>query len=257
MSGITPLIDTLLHQVLGKRADVPPAKPLNQPVKPTAPSEAPRAVHSDSRLDARAPAPTSGDVARGQSPGTRPLPVSANAPPSALTHLSGTARTIGDLLVRFPAPASAVSPAAPLMAAGETAAPALLAQRIEGSIRDSGLFYESHLARWYQGKLPPSQLMREPQMLRTREFLPLPTSPAQGAVVPGGGQLPSLAARVQALTPPVPFLPPALHPRGEGMPPAALQAAAPAAKSPVAPGTPTTSQPPAAQAGDPVARGAA
>ncbi|XKE45417.1 flagellar hook-length control protein FliK [Halomonas organivorans] len=256
MSGITPLIDTLLHQVLGKRADVPPAKPLNQPVKPTAPAEAPRAVHSDSRLDARAPGPTSGDVAKGKSPGARPLPVPGNAPPSALTHLSGTARTIGDLLVRFPAPPSVVSPAVPLMTAGSSAAPGLLAQRLEGSIRDSGLFYESHLARWYQGKLPPSQLMREPQMLRTRQFLPLPTSPAQGAVVPGGGQLPSLAARVQALSPPVPFLSPALHPRGEGMPPAALQAATPAAKSPVAPGTPTTSQPPAAPGDGQGSRGA-
>ncbi|MCO7218134.1 hypothetical protein NH448_23220, partial [Halomonas sp. OfavH-34-E] len=55
MSGITPLIDTLLHQVLGKRVDVPPTKDPNAPVQPVDPGRGPGAVHSDSRLDARRP----------------------------------------------------------------------------------------------------------------------------------------------------------------------------------------------------------
>ena len=35
MSGITPILDTLLHQVLGKRVDVPVARQTPEPVRPT------------------------------------------------------------------------------------------------------------------------------------------------------------------------------------------------------------------------------
>ena len=47
--------------------------------------------------------------------------------------------------------------------------------RLEASIRDSGLFYESHLKRWFQGETPRQQLLREPQMQpgpRPAAFLP-------------------------------------------------------------------------------------
>ena len=58
MSGITPILDTLLHQVLGKRVDVPVARQTPEPVRPLSPAEAPPAVRSDSRLDPRtAPLP--------------------------------------------------------------------------------------------------------------------------------------------------------------------------------------------------------
>lgn len=248
MSGITPLIDTLLHQVLGKRADVPLQKPLNQPIKPTAPSEAPRAVHSDSRLDARAPAPSAGEVARQRAPGgSAPAPPAGAPPSSALTHLSASARTIAEVLMRFPAPPSAVSPAAPLVAPGQTASPDQLAQHLQASIRDSGLFYEAHLARWFKGELPRQQLHREPQMLRTLHFTPLAAATSSGSA---SASATALAARVQAATPPVPFLPQAVHPRGEGMPPAAARAAsapgasagtspAPQGASPATPGAPS------------------
>ncbi|MFG6176453.1 flagellar hook-length control protein FliK [Halomonas sp. THAF12] len=211
MSGITPLIDTLLHQVLGKRVDVPAPKPLNQPIKPTAPSEALKAVHSDSRLDARAPAPKAGEAAKGASrgaPAQAPASPSPGAPLSALTHFSATARTIADLLVRFPAPTSAVSPTAPLMSPDATAAPEQLAQRLAGSIRDSGLFYEAHLARWYKGELSRQQLDREPQMLKTLRFVPLLQASTS---LSGEGRATEatslLAARVRAAMPPVPMLP--------------------------------------------------
>ena len=44
MSGITPILDTLLHQVLGKRVDVPVARQTPEPVRPLSPAEAPPAV---------------------------------------------------------------------------------------------------------------------------------------------------------------------------------------------------------------------
>jgi hypothetical protein len=50
------------------------------------------------------------------------------------------------------------------MSTAETASPQTLATRLESSIRDSGLFYESHLKRWFQGEGSRQQLWREPQM---------------------------------------------------------------------------------------------
>lgn len=87
MSGLTPLIDTLLHQVLGKRVDLPTARPLNPPVTPLLPSEAARAVHSDSRLDARLPQVLLDVAGRPASSPGQPAPPPAQAS-SATTTLS-------------------------------------------------------------------------------------------------------------------------------------------------------------------------
>lgn len=40
---------------------------------------------------------------------------------------------------------------------------AQLAQALEGALRGSGLFYESHLAAWAQGRMPLAVLLAEPQ----------------------------------------------------------------------------------------------
>ncbi|SDN88166.1 hook-length control protein FliK [Halomonas shengliensis] len=176
MSGIAPLLDTLLHQVLGKRVDTPPPQDLNQPVKPTSPADAPRALHSDSRLDARpgtAQAQGTRRAAAQVGEGATPAPRQEGAPPSSSqTHLSSAGRTIADLLMRFPAPPSILTTRTPLVPAGQVADPAQVATRLESSVRDSGLFYESHLGRWYKGELPRQQLEREPQMWRTLRFSP-------------------------------------------------------------------------------------
>lgn len=164
MSGITPILDTLLHQVLGKRVDVPLARPLPDPVKSLLGAEAPPAVRSDSRLDPRAlPARESGVPAGEARPGSAPAPTSHAAPGSTRTHFSPAARTIADLLARYPAPPSAVRPPAPLMSPGEQGAPELAA-RLRGSLEQSGLFYESHLQGWFQGRRDATALAREPQM---------------------------------------------------------------------------------------------
>ena len=218
MSGITPILDTLLHQVLGKRVDVPVARELPLPVRPLQPGQAPPAVRSDSRLDPR-PAPT-GDTARGAAAGERPAaaPAAPAAPPaggSTRTHFSAAARTIGDLLSQYPAPPSALRPSAPLLALGE-AAPADVAARLRGSLEHSGLFYESHLQGWFRGERSLEQLAREPQMRLFRDAL------AGAGLTPG----------------PVRERPGA---------PAAATASAPAPSSPAtatpAPGTPAPSTP--------------
>ncbi|RUR29175.1 flagellar hook-length control protein FliK [Vreelandella nanhaiensis] len=169
MSGITPLIDTLMHQVLGRQGEVSLQRALSEPVKAIPPGEGPRALPGDSSLDGRAAPGTLNDLrrlpelpvgerlpARGDTPG---------APPgSTQTHFSPAARTIADVLLRFPAPVPVIRPAAPLLTAQEPPAAGVVAERLEASVRDSGLFYEAHLKRWFQGDMSRQQLLREPQM---------------------------------------------------------------------------------------------
>tara|TARA_A100001391_G_scaffold82240_3_gene53637 strand:- start:16429 stop:17607 length:1179 start_codon:yes stop_codon:yes gene_type:complete len=189
VSGITPILDTLLHQVLGKRVDVPVIRDLPSPVRPLQPGQALQAVHSDSRLDPR-PTPT-GDSARGAPTSERPaapppLPAAPPAGGSTRTHFSAAARTIGDLLSQYPAPPSAVRPAAPLLPAGETGAVRVAAD-LRGSLEQSGLFYESHLQGWFRGERSLEQLAREPQMRLFREAL----GPTAGAEPPARPQAPA------------------------------------------------------------------
>ena len=182
MSGITPILDTLLHQVLGKRVDVPVARQTPEPVRPLSPADAPPAVRSDSRLDPRsAPLP---DLAathqRARAPQTLAPPPDA-APGSTQTHFSAAARTIADILARYPAPPSAVRPALPLMTAADSEAPAL-AHRLQASVSQSGLFYESHLQNWYRGEVSGARLAQEPQMRLSRSA----ETPAAAARTDGG-----------------------------------------------------------------------
>lgn len=204
MSGINPLLDTLLHQVLGKRVDVQPPRDLNEPVRSVDPGEGPRALHSDSRLDGRRPsgAPLTGlspTPQRGEASSQRLPLAEATRQASFQTHFSASARTIADVLLRFPAPPSVLSTQVPLMGAGEPPNATELAQRLQSGVRDSGLFYESHLSRWYRGEMSRQQLQREPQMMRTLQFTPaaatagqslarapLASTTWQGGAQPGG-----------------------------------------------------------------------
>ncbi|WP_148254129.1 flagellar hook-length control protein FliK [Aidingimonas lacisalsi] len=202
MSGITPILDTLLHQVLGKRADTPPPKVLNEPVQPMNPTEAPRALHSDSRLDTRQSqlAPLTGvptrETPQGRTQSQPELPLA-----STTTQFSPAARSIADILFKFPAPPSVLMQSAPLMVSGNESAPASqVASTLQASINESGLFYESHLGRWFRGGLSRQALEREPQMLTTQTQRP---SPGDFAAL--GTLRPLNAAQA---TPPAPLTPP-------------------------------------------------
>ena len=118
MSGITPLIDTLLHQVLGRQAEVSTQRALNAPVQPVYAGDGPRALQGDAGLDGRPLAPLLGDLKRlpGSPDGFRQAPpgtLPGNAPSSTQTHFSPAARTIADVLLRFPAPPTVLRPQAP------------------------------------------------------------------------------------------------------------------------------------------------
>jgi len=63
---------------------------------------------------------------------------------------------------------------------GAPADPALLEQQLAKGLRESGLFYESHLARWFSGDYPLEELLREPQgRLSAQLPQPLPMAPRQ------------------------------------------------------------------------------
>ncbi|MGC3874987.1 flagellar hook-length control protein FliK [Halomonas sp. GXIMD04776] len=190
MSGvITPLLDTLLHQVLGKRVDTLASRELLEPVKPLSPGQAPRALHSDSRLHAERSAVAFTGAEVGSS-GEKASPASSpSVSASTTTHFSPAARSIADILFKFPAPPSVIKPSAPLLTGdigrGVINAPAL-ASRLQGSIESSGLFYESHLARWYRGDLSRGALMREPQMQLLSSSDAIGNAPWAKSGQPGG-----------------------------------------------------------------------
>ncbi|MFC0166593.1 flagellar hook-length control protein FliK [Pseudoduganella danionis] len=100
--------------------------------------------------------------------GKAPLTALADLPAldagTSQPELSPAARILGKLLNQ-PAAASAepLQGKTPLFNRTE-AHPAQLAQTLQNSIEDSGLFYESHLAAWSRGERTLEQLQREPQM---------------------------------------------------------------------------------------------
>ncbi|TVP50538.1 MAG: flagellar hook-length control protein FliK [Halomonas sp.] len=77
----------------------------------------------------------------------------------------------------------------PLVASSEKPGPGVIATRLEASIRDSGLFYESHLKRWFQGEGSRQQLLKEPQMQAGSR----PLAPQLPSALAGGQPLLGLA----------------------------------------------------------------
>lgn len=96
----------------------------------------------------------------------------ASTPPPTL---STAARVLSTVLTAAPAtPAGApvvLTGTTPLVAAGAPPVPEQLAQRLQATIAQSGLFYESHVAEWVKGERSLSELMREPQMQRQQQAL--------------------------------------------------------------------------------------
>nr|WP_267135341.1 flagellar hook-length control protein FliK [Halomonas dongshanensis] len=188
-----------MHQVLGRRGEESVQR-LAESVRPVAPGDGPRAVQGDARLDGKPDQALLQDLRR-LPPALETLarsdaraPGAADGASSTQTHFSPAARGIADLLLRFPAPPAALRPEAPLLAGGERVESALLATRLEASVRDSGLFFESHLKRWFQGDMSRAQLQREPQMqLMPRPAMPMltaaPAAPALVSVLPPSAPL--------------------------------------------------------------------
>ncbi len=128
MSGITPILDTLLHQVLGRRP-APPRQGPDTPLQPAAPGRPPQPARSDSRLNAGPVLADSaaGVIARSATGKGLSAPPLTGDPP-VVTHLSPAAREIAAILARFPAPPSAIRPALPLLDAALLPTPSSASQ---------------------------------------------------------------------------------------------------------------------------------
>ncbi|MBT0961727.1 flagellar hook-length control protein FliK [Denitromonas iodatirespirans] len=132
-----------------------------------------------------------------------PRAVLANPAPAAPTDtasrpaLSATGRLISFLLTGQPAPET------PTLARGQPLQPAstgplnpaALAAALRQGIGDSGLFYESHLAKWSAGQLPTEALRREPQ-----GRMPVAPAPGGSTATPNapGASAPQAAAAAEA-----------------------------------------------------------
>lgn len=104
--------------------------------------------------------------------GKSPMTASADLPSLDANTLPAKISNTGQLLARIldiGHPVSgkppAIAGAAPLIDPKNGVPPAAeLARKLEQNISGSGVFYESHVAEWADGKRPLSELQREPQM---------------------------------------------------------------------------------------------
>lgn len=187
MSGITSVLDTLLHQVLGRRVDTPIVQDLPTPVSPATSSDAIQPARSDSRLHPQSRESAAVAVSEARERNGTPISSTNDRTQDVSTriHLSRAATEISDILLRFPSSqASAIRPLAPLLT-HRTDGPDALAGALSRSVAESGVFYESHLVRWLEGVRPRRALWREPQAWLGLTFRPparaLPALPLQGS----------------------------------------------------------------------------
>ncbi|AXA94922.1 flagellar hook-length control protein FliK [Massilia sp. YMA4] len=89
---------------------------------------------------------------------------------TAQATLSPAARAIASALTQ-----AYSAPGAPVIIHGKTPLagaagpqPEALTKQLQNALGESGLFYESHVAEWAEGKRPLQDLQREPQMLRAQ-----------------------------------------------------------------------------------------
>ena len=109
-------------------------------------------------------------------------PTTSTGTAAATPALSQTGRLISFLLTGQPAAQTAALNGGQPMLAAAPQGPGdstLLASRLSTALEQSGLFYESHQARWLAGKLDTAALMQEPQGRS-------PMPPATPAAAPGG-----------------------------------------------------------------------
>ena len=161
MSGVTPLVDTLLATRLGQRVDLVPLKAqLEIP--------GPGAVESVQKVDNDVRLPSREALQRQLGPGLVGHDGAAldfaQARAGGSVTLSAAARTVSALLNLPVGTIPAVRGLAPLLLPDiRTPAVPALAATLARVVAESGLFYESHLQHFAAGQRTLAQLAREPQ----------------------------------------------------------------------------------------------
>lgn len=180
MGTITPILDTLLPQVIGRAGDLSRAgartsdSPLSalRPISDEMPSPVRRQASYPGRgaiEGAQGPIRGAGssvgtNLARGDAaPTSQSSAGIANANTSTQLHLSRGADVLTRFLGPFTQTPSSLQATTPLTAPGMTPQADSLAAALGHQVTASGLFYESHLAQWVRGRYPSARLMNEPQ----------------------------------------------------------------------------------------------
>lgn len=96
---------------------------------------------------------------------------------AAFTTLSAAGQRIADALASDTAATPTVAATRAALPAHEVE-PAKIAAAISRALTRSGLFYESHQARWVEGRMPLAELVQEPQA-RLMAAQPQPAAPVQ------------------------------------------------------------------------------
>jgi hypothetical protein len=151
------------------------APPANSPATPAATTSASAAALSASlastaNAGSAAPQRSLGASLLAQAPLTPAADLPALAPDTLAPTLSPAARSIASALAgtwSAPGVPATILGKLPLVAAGAPD-PERLQQGLKEALGKSGLFYESHVAEWAEGKRPLLDLMREPQNQRAQ-----------------------------------------------------------------------------------------
>jgi hypothetical protein len=171
MSGVTPLIDTLLATRLAQRVDLVPLKGQTDIAGPDAVTHIEK-VTNDVRLPSRAALQQQLGVmrsGRGDSSNTAP-----SAGPGGTVTLSAVARAISAILDLTSGATPKILGSEPLWPHLQPPLAHLLTATLARTVASSGLFYESHLQQYAAGTRTLAQLAQEPQArLGAMEKMPL------------------------------------------------------------------------------------
>ncbi len=160
MSGLTPLVDTLLATRLAQRVDLVLLKPEVQVAGP-GPVTQVEEVINDVRLPSRAAVEQQLGVGPLKS-GLRGHGDIAARPDQAVT-LSAAARAVSAILEGEAGTAARVVGSGPLLPSSPMPPPAVVAATLANTVSHCGLFYESHLAQFAAGARSLAELAQEPQ----------------------------------------------------------------------------------------------
>ncbi len=161
MSGVTPLVDTLLATRLAQRPDLVPLKSQAAIAGPGAPARVEKVVN-DVRLPSRAALEQQlgvglahGDAGKNNAP--RP------GHPGETVTLSAAARTVSAILDPSAGSAPKIQGHQPLWPHPPPPVAQHMTAALARTVATSGLFYESHLQQYVAGTRTFSQLAQEPQ----------------------------------------------------------------------------------------------
>jgi hypothetical protein len=160
MSGLTPLVDTLLATRLAQRIDLLPLKSELEIASPGAVIQV-KKVTNDLRLPSRAALQQQLGVGLLKSGAGGHGHGSARA--GEAVTLSVVARAVSSILNSQAGATSKIIGTEPLWLAAQPALASLLAEKLASTVVHSGLFYESHLAQYVAGTRTLAQLAQEPQ----------------------------------------------------------------------------------------------